>query len=102
MDAVNIPADYAIDALSLEAERRRKLMGVPGYSYGQLVADTTPSERENIAEAYREKLIAARKKGRHRVSYGVAAAQETSLREVENAVCQKLENMLEDSDTAGE
>lgn len=101
MVEANIPADYAIDALALEAERRRRRMGIPGYSYGQLVADTTPAERESIAEAYREKLIAAYEKGRHRVSQGMAMPQETSLREVENAVCQKLEEKA-DLEKAGD
>lgn len=56
-----LPEDYAIDALSLEAERRSKLMGRP-YSYGQLVADTTIAQRQEIAEAYRRGAV--RKKGR--------------------------------------
>lgn len=46
-----MPADYAIDALSLEAQRRGRELGRP-YSYGQLVADTTREQREEIAEAY--------------------------------------------------
>ena len=48
-----LPEDYGIDALALEAERRGKEMGRP-YSYGQLVADTTKEEREEILRAYRE------------------------------------------------
>lgn len=101
-DGIYIPGDYAIDALSLEAERRRKQMGVPRYSYGQLVADTTPAQREQIAEDYLERLKKAHKKGRYRVSGGMAAAKETSMREVEEAVCQKLEAGLENEDKAGQ
>ena len=47
-----LPADYAIDALSLEAERRAKKMNRPDYSYGKLVGDTTEEERERITDAY--------------------------------------------------
>lgn len=47
-----LPEDYAIDALSLEAERRSKVLGRP-YSYGQLVADTTIAQRKEIVEEYR-------------------------------------------------
>lgn len=53
MASKKLPEDYAIDALSLEAERRRKLLGRP-CSYGQLVADTTLAQRQEIAEAYRK------------------------------------------------
>ena len=42
-----------MDALSWEAERRARELGRPDYSYGKLVAETTPEEREEIAEAYR-------------------------------------------------
>ena len=55
MASKKLPEDYAIDALSLEAERRSKLLGRP-CSYGQLVADTTLAQRQEIAEAYRKKL----------------------------------------------
>ena len=48
-----LPADYAIDAFALEAERRGKAMGRP-YSYGKLMADTSTEEREEILLAYRE------------------------------------------------
>lgn len=48
-----LPADYAIDAFAMEAERRGKALGRP-YSYGKLVADTTKEEREEILRAYRE------------------------------------------------
>lgn len=47
-----LPADYGIDALAEEAERRAKKLGRP-YSYGQLVADTTVAERERICDEYR-------------------------------------------------
>lgn len=57
-----LPGDYALDALSLEAQRRGKLMGDPHYSYGQLVADTTQEERERIADCYRAEY--RRKRGR--------------------------------------
>lgn len=57
-----LPEDYAIDALSLEAQRRGKLIGDPHYSYGQLVADTTEEERERIADCYRAEY--RRKQGR--------------------------------------
>ena len=41
----NLPADYAIDALALEADRRRKA-GIHQYSYGKLVAEgTLPVEK---------------------------------------------------------
>lgn len=57
-----LPGDYAIDALSLEAERRAKKMNRPDYSYGKLIADTTPEERERIADTYRAEY--RRKRGR--------------------------------------
>lgn len=57
-----LPADYAIDALSLEAERRAKKMNRPDYSYGKLIADTTPEERERIADTYRAEY--RKKRGR--------------------------------------
>lgn len=50
-----LPADYAIDALALEADRRRKA-GSPQYSYGKLVADTTACQREKISEEYKRKF----------------------------------------------
>ena len=64
-----VPEDYAIDALTLEADRRSKAMG-RFYSYGQLVADTTPEERAAIAEDYRRKLEKAIRRGRRRVRSG--------------------------------
>lgn len=90
MDALNLPADYAIDALALETDKRRKALGRP-YSYGQLIADTTLQQREQIAEGYREAMVSAGKEGRHRVNTGAALMPEPSMREVEDAVCQKLE-----------
>lgn len=101
MVEANIPADYAIDALSLEAERRSKLLGRP-YSYGQLMADTTQAERETIAENYRKALQKAHRKGRYRVSHSETLMPERDFREVEDAVCQKLETMQDDMEKAGE
>lgn len=46
-DEQNLPADFAILALTAECERRG------GISYGQLVAHTTLQERERIVEEYR-------------------------------------------------
>lgn len=55
MSYKKLPNDYAIDALSLEAQRRERKLGRP-YSYGQLIADTSQEEREGIAEGYREQF----------------------------------------------
>lgn len=52
-----LPADYAIDALALEVDRRAKKMNRPDYSYGKLIADTTPEEREQIADTYRAECM---------------------------------------------
>lgn len=49
----------ALAALSAEAERRRVAMGRLRYSYGDLVADTTPEDRAAIVAQYRRE--------RHRV-----------------------------------
>lgn len=49
----DMPEDYAIDALALEADRRGIKLGDPSYSYGKLVADTTQEERERITDEYR-------------------------------------------------
>lgn len=57
-----LPGDYALDALALEVDRRAKRMGRPDYSYGKLIADTTPAERELIADSYRAEY--RRKRGR--------------------------------------
>lgn len=37
-------------------------MNRPDYSYGKLIADTTPEERERICDAYRTEV--RRKRGR--------------------------------------
>lgn len=99
MDTVNLPADYAIDGLSLEASRRAKALGRP-YSYGQLIADTTPEERERIVESYRVAAVEAQKRGRYRVNSSYLRP-ERSAREVEDSVCQKLETK-NDMEKAGE
>ena len=46
-------SDLAITALAVEAERRRKQKGLIRYNYGNLVADTTPEERQRIIEDYK-------------------------------------------------
>lgn len=46
--------DYALLALTAEAEKRRKALGLRRYSYGNLVADTTPEERQRIVEDYKK------------------------------------------------
>ena len=51
-----LPNDYAINAMTAEVERRRKLTG-RRYDYGKLIADTTPAERETIAENYRRRVL---------------------------------------------
>lgn len=45
--------DLAITALAVEAECRRKRKGMIRYNYGDLVADTTPEERQRIIEDYK-------------------------------------------------
>lgn len=99
MSEVQLPADYAIDGLSLEASRRAKALGRP-YSYGQLIADTTPAQREKIVESYRVAAVKARKKGQYRVSTGYMRP-ERSAREIEDSVCQKLETKI-DTEKAGQ
>lgn len=47
--------DVALTALAVEAERRRKEKGLLRYNYGDLVADTTPEEREQIVRKWRRK-----------------------------------------------
>ena len=59
MEKVNLPNDYAIDALALEVDCRNKKRGTVNYSYGKLVADTTCEQRQSIADRYARK--AARK-----------------------------------------
>ena len=51
-------SDLALTALAVEAEHRRKARGPIRYNYGDLVADTTLEERQQIIENY--------KKGRRR------------------------------------
>ena len=46
-------SDLALTALAVEAEHRRKAKGLIRYNYGDLVADTTPEERQRIIENYR-------------------------------------------------
>lgn len=48
-DEQNLPADFALLALTAECERRG------GISYGKLVAQITPEERQKIVEEYRTK-----------------------------------------------
>ena len=51
-----LPGDYALDALTKEADRRGKARGDPSYSYGKLMADTTEAERLEILAKYRKKF----------------------------------------------
>lgn len=90
MGDVKLPEDYAIDGLSLEADRRAKQLGRP-YSYGQLIADTTENQREEIVEDYRVQAEKAERQGRCRVNSGVCATQKISTHEAENKICKKLE-----------
>ena len=46
--------DLALAALVVEAERRRKAKGLIRYNYGNLVADTTLEERQQIIENYKK------------------------------------------------
>lgn len=62
MAGKKLPGDYAIDALAVEAERRAGILGRPDYSYGKLVADTTPEQRERIADDYRARKSRETKK----------------------------------------
>lgn len=57
MAGKKLPADHAIDALVAEVERRRRLSGYRGYSYGKLIADTTEEERREIVKRYRRREI---------------------------------------------
>ena len=54
--AAKLSEDYPIDALALEADLRAKQLG-RRYSYGMLIADTTPQERQEITEKYRRKKL---------------------------------------------
>lgn len=99
MGDVKLPADFAIDALALETDKRRKALGRP-YSYGQLIADATEAEREEIAEDYRKQFAKAGKQG-HRPKIGNALMPQQGLCDVEDSVCQKL-TTLSDIERAGE
>lgn len=46
--------DHRMAALILEVERRRKQTGFHDYSYGKLIADTTPEQRQEIVDRYKE------------------------------------------------
>lgn len=48
-----LPADFAIDALVAEVERRKNEPHRNSFSYGKLIAETTYPEREKIVEDYR-------------------------------------------------
>lgn len=64
-----LPNDYAINAMTAEVKRRRRDPQRFGYrySYGKLIADTTPVEREIIAENYRRRMLKApTSEGRYR------------------------------------
>ena len=58
-----LPEDYRIAALSSEAVRRGRKLGRP-YSYGQLVADTTQEERDEICQRYESAFRKRSKSGR--------------------------------------
>ena len=51
--ARKLPNDYAIDALAAEAARRRAARGGIRYGYADLVAETTPQERQEIVENWK-------------------------------------------------
>lgn len=84
-----MPADYRVDALALEADRRAKKLGRP-YSYGQLIADTTEAERDEIAERYREELKKAIRRGDRRVSGGTKSCFTESQKEAVASVRREL------------
>ena len=65
--AAKLSEDYPIDALALEADRRAKKLG-RRYSYGMLIADTTPKERQQISEQYRTKKLRSGETGKYRRS----------------------------------
>lgn len=64
-----LPKDYALDALALEADKRAKNMGDPSYSYGKLVADTSEAERMEILTGYRKRFY--KKHGGGKVQFDV-------------------------------
>ena len=82
----NLPDDYAIDAMALEAERRGKELGRP-YSYGKLMASTTEAERDEIKRNYRASGGTGGRK----------AAFLEKRKEAEEAVKKKLEPENEDT-----
>lgn len=90
MSDVHLPADYAIDALALETDRRSKAQGRP-YSYGQLIADTTIGQREQMAESYRKAMEREGRKGRYRLRSGEMVVPVVSDRDVEDQVIARLE-----------
>ena len=47
-------SDIALSALAAEAERRRKARGLLRFSYGDLVAETSLEERQEIIERYKK------------------------------------------------
>lgn len=47
-------SDLDLTALAVEAERRRKARGLIRYNYGDLVADTTQEERQEIIKNYKK------------------------------------------------
>ena len=49
-------SDLALTALAVEAEHRRKARGLIRYNYGDLVADTTLEERQQIIENYKRNI----------------------------------------------
>ncbi len=48
-------SDWALTALTVEAERRRRERGLLRYGYGHLMAETTPEEREQIIREYKRR-----------------------------------------------
>lgn len=97
---VKLPEDYAIDGLSLEADRRAKQLGGP-YSYGQLIADTTIAQREVIVEDYRKAAVNASKQGRYSVKGGTKLPAKVTVKKAETEICKRLETMIGD-EKAGE
>lgn len=83
-----LPTDYPVDALSVEAERRGKKLGQP-YSYGQLVADTTREEREQIAEDFKRGF-------RRRRGGGTKSAFLETESEAAAEVCRKKDKLSGD------
>ncbi len=48
-----LSADYGIDAMVAEVERRKGISGDTTFSYGKLAASLNPQERQRIKEDYR-------------------------------------------------